>query len=112
MDAAVVDEAGAAAVDTVRACMVARRAIGREQVAGAQYLADPGDRRDRATARRSDFHGLHEDRLGNLAVLSNAAGAGSDTATAAAKDRAVSYHRDLARRHARHAGGVAHHRRA
>ena len=45
-----------------------------------------------------DLHGLYEDRLGNLAVLPDAAGAGRDSRAAPAKDGAVRYRRDLARR--------------
>src|SRR3981081_2434403 len=112
MDAAMVDEVGAADAGAVRARLVARREGGRELAAGAQHLDGPGDRRDRAAAGRSGFHGLHENRLGDIAVLSDAAGAGRDPALADAKDRAVSYRRDLARPYARHPGGIAVHRRA
>ena len=57
-----------------------------------------------------DFHDLSEDRLGNLAVLSDPAGAGCDPVIAAAENRAVSYCRDLAGVDARGAGRLAHHR--
>jgi hypothetical protein len=41
----------------------ARKSV-RECIAGAQYLDHPDRGRDRSAARRLDFHGLHEDRLG------------------------------------------------
>ena len=79
-------------------------------VAGAQHLDHPDRGRDRAAARRPDFHDLYEDRLGNLAVLPDAAGAGRDPVAARSENRAVSYRRDLARRHARSACRLALHR--
>ena len=87
--------------------LVSRRQSGRQYVAGAQCLDHPDRRRDRAAARRAGFHGLYEDRLGNLAVLPDAAGAGRDPVAAAAEDRAVSYRRDLAGDDARDAGRLA-----
>ena len=101
MEAAILGEAGATNFGAVQARVVARRKHERECVAGAQYLADPGDRRDRSAARRPDLCGLHEDRLGDFAVLPDAAGAGRDPRVAAATHRAVSHRRDLARCDAR-----------
>src|SRR5216684_3158597 len=77
----------------------------------AQYLDHPDRGRDRPSARRPDFHGLHEDRSGNFAVLPDPAGAGCDSMVAPAKNCAVSYDRDLAPRHARSACRLALHRR-
>ena len=91
--------------------MVARRKSVRECIAGAQYLDHPDRGRDRSAARRLDFHGLYEDRLGNFAVLSYPAGAGGDSLTAYSEHRAASYGRDLARHYARGAGRLALHRR-
>ncbi len=110
LDPAMVGELGAASAGAVQASMAPRPKSRRECVAGAQYLDHPDRGRDRAAARRPDFHGLYEDRLGNLAVLSDAAGAGCDSRAAASKDRAVSYRRDLAGDHARGACRLALHR--
>src|SRR3984893_12673004 len=105
--------AGAAVAPTSAfADLVARPESGRERVAGAQRLDHPAHRRDRAAARRSSVYGLHEDRLGNLAVLPRAVGAGRDPRAAHSGISAVSYHRDLARPHARDARRRADHRRA
>ncbi len=79
-------------------------------VAGAQYLDHPGNRRGRSAARRPVLQRLYEDRLGHLAVLPDAAGAGRDSGAAPSKDRAVLSGRDLARDHVSGAGGLAHHR--
>ena len=65
--------------------LVSRRQHGRQSLAGAQCLDHPGRGRDRAAARRSDLHRLHEDRLGNLAVLPDPAGAGRDSRAALQK---------------------------
>ena len=75
-------------------------------IAGAQCLDHPDRGRGRAAARRPDFRGLYEDRLGNLAVLPGAAGAGRDAVAARYTRRSalVLSRRDLARDHARDAG--------
>src|SRR5260370_26042428 len=91
-----VDGAGAATIGAVHARMVARGDVVRECIAGAQYLDHPDRGRDRSAARRLDFHSLHEDGLGNFAVLSHPARAGIDSLTAYSEDSAVSYCRDLA----------------
>src|SRR5664279_2349563 len=107
MDAAMVACSGAATGRAVYARMVARRQSGRQPGAGAQYLDHPTGRGDRSTARRLDLHDLHEDRLGHLAVLPDAAGAGRDTLAAHSQDRAVLSHRDLAADYARRTRRVA-----
>ena len=71
--------------------------FGRRPFAGAQRLDHPDHRRDRAAARRVGLQNLHEDRLGHLAVLPGAAGAGRDPGAARAAHGAVQHHRDLAR---------------
>ena len=73
---------------------------GRKSFAGLQRLDHPGRGGDRTAARRVDFHGLHEDRLGHLAVLPDAAGAGRHTGAAHTEGGAVSYRGDLAGNHA------------
>src|SRR6478736_3289325 len=105
------DDPGAATAGLVCAGMAARRKSDRECIAGAQHLDHPDRGRDRPAARRPDFHGLHEDRLGDFAVLSDPAGAGGDSLIANPEDRAVSYCRDLAHPYARGAGRLALHRR-
>src|SRR5229473_510698 len=110
MVTAMVDDAGAATIGAVHARMVARGEHRRECLAGAQYLDHPDRGRGRTAARRADFHGLHENRLGYLAVLLDAAGAGRDSVAAPSPDGAVSYCRDLARDHACGARRVAHDR--
>ena len=77
---------------------------------GAQRLDHPVRGRHRAAARRPDLHDLYENRLGDLAVLPDAAGAGRDTPAAHAEGRAVSCRRDLAGHHARCIGRGAHDR--
>src|SRR5258707_718719 len=111
MVTAMVDDAGAATIGAVHARMVARGEHRRECLAGAQYLDHPDRGRGRTAARRADFFGLHENRLGYLAVLLDAAGADRDAVAAPSPDGAVSYCRDLARDHACGARRVAHHRR-
>jgi hypothetical protein len=100
LETAVLGDADATAIGMVHAQLVARREHGCEPAAGAQYLDHPGDRRDRAAARRPVLHGLYEDRLGNFAVLPDAAGAGRDPCVARAEDGAFSFGRDLAGDHA------------
>ena len=100
-----------ATLGAVDAGVVARRKPGRQSFTGAQYLDHPDRGRGRAAARRLDFQGLHEDRLGNPAVLSDATGADCRSIAAHSKDRIVSYYRDLARDHARGACRVAAHSR-
>ena len=92
--------------------LVARAESGREPVAGDQRLDHPARRRDRAAARRPVLRCLHQDRLGHLAVLPDAAGAGCDSRVPSAMDGAVQHRRDLARRHARHPCRISRHRRA
>ena len=54
--AAMVGDAGATSAGAVHAPLVARRQSRRESLAGAQYLDHPDRGRDRAAARRPDFH--------------------------------------------------------
>jgi hypothetical protein len=80
--------------------------------AGAQRLDHPDRGRGRAAARRIDLVGLHEDRLGDLAVLSDAAGAGRRSTPALARRRPVPDRGNLAGADARHARRLAQHRAA
>src|SRR5258708_8902014 len=96
-----VGETAAATLRAVRACVVTGCESRREGVAGAEYLDHPDRGCDRAAARRLGVHDLHEDRLGNFAVLPDPAGAGRDSIAARAEDCAVSYPGNLPRRHAR-----------
>src|ERR1700682_318322 len=106
-----VGKIAAPAMGAAYAAMAPRREQEREYVAGAQHLDRPARGRDRATARRLVLHDLHEDRLGNFAVLPDPAGAGCYSVAAAATDGAVSYCRDLARGHAGRPRRLALHRR-
>jgi len=90
----------AAAVRDLCTHLVARPNPGVNFFAGAQCLDDPDYRCHRPAARRAGLHGLYEDRLGHLAVLPDAAGAGRDPGAARAEGSAVQYCRDLARDHA------------
>ena len=92
--------------------MVARRQSGRERLACSQHLDHPDHCRDRPSARGRDLHDLHENRLGNFAVLPHAAGAGRNAPLAHSRTRTVSHHPDLARAHARDVGRCTRHRRA
>ncbi len=103
--------ARARAVAHRHAGLGARRQCRRQSAAGAQYLDDPDHRRGRPAARRAGVHDLHEDRLGDFAVLPGAAGAGCDPGAAGAGRGAVPHRRDLARALARDAGRLAPDRR-
>ena len=92
-----------------QARLAARRRCRREPVTGAQHLDHPDRGCDWATARGAGFHRLSQDRLGYLAVLSDAAGAGCHSAAAHSRHGVVPYCRDLARDHARRAGRIALH---
>ena len=72
----------AVAVRPAHAQLVARAEFGRQPLAGAQCLDHPGCGRDRAADRGIGLRNLHQDRLGHLAVLPGAAGAGCDTGAA------------------------------
>src|SRR5204862_141087 len=54
----------------------------------------------RPATRRAVLHGLHENRLGYLAILPDTAGAGRDPGIARAENSAVQHFCDLARDHA------------
>jgi len=69
MEAAMVDTPWRGSHGAVHTCMVARCERKRECVTSAQCLGRPDRGRGRTAARRPDFHGLHENRLGYLAVL-------------------------------------------
>ncbi len=92
--------AGAVAAAALDRARVGARAVERQCVTGAECLDHPGHRRDRSAARRLDLHGLHEDRLGHLAVLPGAAGADRDSKITHARGRGAVDHGDLS-------GGVA-----
>ena len=87
--------------------LVARRQFRREHFAGDQCLDHPGHGGDRPAARRADVPCLYQDRLGHLAVLSDAAGADGHSGAAGTAHRAVEPDRELAGDFARRAGGVA-----
>src|SRR6185437_4806610 len=92
---AMVDEFGATSVGAVHVSLVSRPKHRSECLPGTQYLDHPDRGCDRTSTRRLDFHHLYEDRLGDIAVLSDPAGAGCDPVAAAAENRGVSYCRDL-----------------
>ena len=98
--------------DAGQACLAARRRYRREPVTGAEHLDHPDRGRGWASARCPRFHRLSQDRLGNLAVLSDPAGAGCNSVAAPSRHCVVPYCRDLARDHAGRAGRIALHRGA
>src|SRR6202041_1136138 len=108
--ASLVDKPGPAAFGAIDEQLVSRPQSRCPCSAGLECL-DYSDRgRDRTAARRADLHDLSEDGLGDIAVLSDPAGADCDPVISAAENRAVSYCRDLAGVDARGTGRLAHHR--
>src|ERR1700722_18257109 len=101
---------GPTAFGAIHAQLVSRPQSRGQYSGGVERLDHPDRGRNRAPAWRAYLHDLFEDRLGDLAVLSDPAGAGCDPVAAAAKDRTVSYCRDLAGVDARGACRLAHHR--
>src|SRR4051794_26724609 len=112
MGAALARDADTPTLGAIQARMVGWRECGREYVTSAQCLDRPDRGRNRTTDRRGAFCGFHEERLGDPAVLSDAARASRDALVALAKDGAVQYRRDLASLDAGRVGGIALHRRA
>jgi 4-amino-4-deoxy-L-arabinose transferase-like glycosyltransferase len=77
-------------------------------LAGVALVDHPDRGSGRAAARRVDLVGLHEDRLGDLAVLSDAAGVGRHSGSARARRCSVPDHSNLAGADAGHTRRLAH----
>src|ERR1035437_8992965 len=84
-----------------RAALVSAGQSRRAGVAGDQCLDHPARGRDRPVGWRADLRDLHQDRLGNLAVLPDAADAGRVSRAARAAGGAGPDHRDLDRKSTR-----------